>query len=733
MSQRSDQISQIIAKRKPLAERIAGVNKQLDSVRNGLLDLQYAIESVESVSDANSETSVVTLLGKIGKAISDVAARKAELTRLHARCSRRTLNIGVVGRARNGKSRLLQSLTGLSSREIPDGSGDHCTGARSVVLHRAGDPFAEVHFHDEDSFLTRIISPYYARLGLGSVPATIRDFANSVIPPLPTDLTERIAGSKYDHLVGYQKHFNAYSKWLQTTSPKRITHEEIRPFVAQDAADGSRTYRNYIAVEHVAIYCKFPNRDVENISVVDMPGLGDTGIGDEERLIKALAEEVDWVLFVRMPRTQGDNVVGDEDLYLYDVAASALSDALPIELWSTMVINRTTNTSKQGDNSQNCKLMIEKLETSRIKVAELSEVDCSDGRAVNDYLLDPALNYLSKNLQALDERYASYCQKRLRDLSGEVEAIVKEAKQVTSSGKVSADEFQVFTKLFRETYDDLVIGLQELLDVRRDGRDHPDDLFREKVKSVIEEASGAALPTREDIERQIKVSNGYDTAYEHFLTLNRTELSRRFLQIDGSLKRAFQEVQADISRVISKEGRIPSSLFGSGNGTFLANIRDYLSENMPQLTSLIEGFDLVAEFRIDYRGMVQHRIRKQLDRLDPKSSQKPQLSQSPDVDEIMGRLEQTYYESLSDIEAALNEMETEPSLAIFAFVEEFFDRVFRAGNTEQEWSMFLYRIRADVWPQQFDQLAENSNLQQRVVSVIRALESDAHPAQLAFI
>ena len=48
-----------------------------------------------------------------------VAREQAALDRVLARLRRPTLNIGIVGRARQGKSRFLQSLTGLSSRGDP--------------------------------------------------------------------------------------------------------------------------------------------------------------------------------------------------------------------------------------------------------------------------------------------------------------------------------------------------------------------------------------------------------------------------------------------------------------------------------------------------------------------------------------------------------------------------------------------------------------------------------------
>jgi len=61
---------------------------------------------------------------------------KARVGKKIAIFSRSTLNIGVIGRARQGKSRLLQSLTGLGTEEIP--SGDR-TGksAMAVPFHPA--------------------------------------------------------------------------------------------------------------------------------------------------------------------------------------------------------------------------------------------------------------------------------------------------------------------------------------------------------------------------------------------------------------------------------------------------------------------------------------------------------------------------------------------------------------------------------------------------------------------
>jgi hypothetical protein len=71
MQQRTDQIAAILAKRKPFAEKIAAVNENLDSLRDGLLDLQHALASVEPISDANRLGALDAVDGNIKRAISD--------------------------------------------------------------------------------------------------------------------------------------------------------------------------------------------------------------------------------------------------------------------------------------------------------------------------------------------------------------------------------------------------------------------------------------------------------------------------------------------------------------------------------------------------------------------------------------------------------------------------------------------------------------------------------------
>ena len=80
----------------------------------------------------------------------------AECERLEKRFNRETLNISVVGRARQGKSRLLQALSGLPNEVIPASDGGDCTGAKSVIANAPGHTRARVTFYNDTEMVSQI-------------------------------------------------------------------------------------------------------------------------------------------------------------------------------------------------------------------------------------------------------------------------------------------------------------------------------------------------------------------------------------------------------------------------------------------------------------------------------------------------------------------------------------------------------------------------------------------------
>jgi ABC-type phosphate/phosphonate transport system ATPase subunit len=176
---KSEKIKEIIAQRQPLAQKLTAVEQNL----NHLLITWHKLENYRN--QLQEKTQDEKILGKLQEINFSDSKTKIEqslekLSKLSSRFQRSTLNIGVVGRARQGKSRLLQSITGLVSGEIPDGSHQHCTGVRSTIHHNPHvETYGEVWFYTERTFLNEIISPYYRDLKLGEKPISVQDFANN--------------------------------------------------------------------------------------------------------------------------------------------------------------------------------------------------------------------------------------------------------------------------------------------------------------------------------------------------------------------------------------------------------------------------------------------------------------------------------------------------------------------------------------------------------------------------
>lgn len=769
-------IASIIEKRLPLAKKIAGVEAELKSLDSAIRHLQkHRNQLLKQVDDPN----VAGLLEEINFAtlLLNINTEEQALVKLKERFSRKILNIGVVGRANQGKSRLLQSLTGLTGAEIPDGDRHRCTSVRSIIYNNENEQtYAEVWFHSEQSFLDEVIGPYYEKLPLGEKPKTIEEFAAKPLAVLPNDHLEYAEqGAMYEQLAQYHIHWDKYRHLLQQPSPRRISQDEIPEYVqenpygqgiffnpsgsqspggsgnpnaapqflspnqdalafgkvtllrsavaplSREAATHLRGARDcssqYLAVRQVKIVCKFPNTDIRQIAFVDMPGLGDTGICNEQRLIKILGQQVDAILFVRMPKSTSDYWT-DVDIRVYDTVRTAQVD-VPINLWSFMILNRTEVHSRFGDNSKSCQDLAQDLINNNINVVECVTANCADTQEANK-VLEKVLDYLEAKMTDLDYKYAFRCQERLILLQKQVKAeLEKVSKALDLATHDDIHGFALFEIKFQELWWVLTNSLEKLLLELRKKREAVDIDFKKQVEAALQTCrSHTGIPSIQEIEQRFCIEKSYAIVYEKYLNQIRAHLSKHLLLLDIGLQRSLDKVKSQIAQVLMEKGRLARLTQAKGTEfieAIAAQIPDELISGIP--SQLKYGLQTLAEFKLSYRGLVQYRIRKHLDGLTPNEPATLKLSASPSAEQVLLNLKIAYAETIGKCEKALKELLSEPSQAIYAIVEEFIDCILRAQDVESEWRIFLQDVQGQIW-EEFQQLGESTQLQREVLNTV---------------
>jgi energy-coupling factor transporter ATP-binding protein EcfA2 len=708
---RIDKITSIIEKRRPLAEKIEDAEGNLQSLLSAIGQLEAHRQKLLNQKD-------VPGLDKLDFLSVQENIRKecSQLEILQKRFSRPTLNIGVVGLMGQGKSTLLKSLSGLTDKEIPAYEGSACTAVRSTIINYPGETTAEVTLHSEDSFLQEVIYPYYEKLGFINKPYSLEDFAKSPLPQIQHGgATDE---QMYKHLHDdYYINIAKYKDLLQPGNPRKlsINRDEIPDYVMQrrDAQGQLKTFK-HLATRDVKIFCQFQNPDIGNIALVDIPGLGDSKLGDEDLMLQTLGEEVDIILFIRRPDPQRYQWK-PEDTTLYDTAAKALNN---LSNRSFMILNH----SCRIDNLNACREMQQNLGTIQVVKSEI--VDCSNHDEANQ-VFDLVLDYLVKEISNLDKEYAAFHQEKINQQQDEVNKIISNIYDNFNKARldIEAEDDEKFEEKFSELWSSLTHYLKELLKELRQKREEVDVDFKAYLESVLKACrEDTQMPSTREIEQKNNDKGGYASAYEYYLNDIRAHLSKHFLSLDEGLKVSLDKVKSQVADVFIEKSNL-GKLTEAKGVDFIAAIAEKIPDEIirGEASKIKFGFQMLSEFLLSYRGFIQHRIRQHLDVLTPNEPACIVLPNVATAEQIQQSLKAAHTEAIYKCQEPLESLLSEPNQAAFAIIEEFFDRIFRATDAKKEWRLFLRRIRLQVWDE-FQQLNEQVQTQQEWLNSVEKVK-----------
>jgi chaperonin cofactor prefoldin len=232
-------IDGLLAKRhdqKPKMESLQAALSRLGADVSGLVELANDTANLAE-SESKLKGTVTCLKDSLANLETRITHLQAKIANLMVRFGKNTVNVGVAGKARQGKSTLLQRISGLNDAVIPAGDGLPCTGAKSKIFHQEQDPHAEVDFYSEEEFVKGIVHAYYDELSLPHRPASLADFQRP-LPPLPSpDVPEKHA--VYKKFQELHQRLQGFSRYLSRASGRSLWTKSVPLFLKKMTANST--------------------------------------------------------------------------------------------------------------------------------------------------------------------------------------------------------------------------------------------------------------------------------------------------------------------------------------------------------------------------------------------------------------------------------------------------------------------------------------------------------------
>jgi hypothetical protein len=178
-----DRIAEALAGRRDQQPFVDELSESWKALTHAFEDLVQALEGAEhSLRDSPPDENGPDLRGavatalhgrtddgqpQVGRQRARLEAASRQVDAVYARVHRDTVNIGVIGGTKVGKSTLLRTITDLPDTVIPTTKFNPTTAAASRIYHATGQPTATLLLHTWESFRDTYLAPLHESAGLG--------------------------------------------------------------------------------------------------------------------------------------------------------------------------------------------------------------------------------------------------------------------------------------------------------------------------------------------------------------------------------------------------------------------------------------------------------------------------------------------------------------------------------------------------------------------------------------
>lgn len=702
MNTREDIINEIVSQRQ---QNKAGIEEKINYINEldgRLQDLNRTREYILSQGDSDVTEGLQEIEGSISAIREKINTLRIELQRLLNRYSRNTVNIGIVGVPKQGKSTFLQSLTGLDEAIIPTGF-KWVTGACSYLRHdptvAQGDAFAIITPYTRNEFLEEVITPFTNSLNIPRLfdPEDLRTLRLPDISELPRKeqhmQLERLAElkanyDKYEHLLG--------------RSELRIERKDIRSYVAQCDESCSIKYSNWYVVKKAEIHCCFPQTDIGKIMICDTPGLGDFTPGAQKALVERLGNGMDFIFLLKR-FDKNEQEVRETDAGFYDV----IKEAYPIfdvSDWAYLILNRNAQETVPS-------LYIEELQrklTTRKGVFALDAKDtASVGTAFQNILGD-----IVNQLPTLDKKLGSHCDTLLTDLSHSITELTKKAQRTMSNAHPTHRTRTNDVKQILRNLTARILQLQADMAAGTAMAGVPsfEQFIQETLTTMYADVPALKSDIVDEQNPQEWMGEGWDKLRAAFIS--------RFSSLDTTLNAVTDAVKSQLQSILTSAdgGRLGFVSDTPDKPEFWQDLREVLDETLQKdATHLIKAIDNLLNTQLSFRALVMPRLHALTDALSTKSTHPAfkafRFTQGDNVEKCKTRLQSAWKTAVSmarsmfsddDDGGELKDINAAPTRAMLALIDEFYLLWLKHNGrsaSENIWFEFYQKHATNVWPE----------------------------------
>ena len=467
---------------------------------------------------------------------------KEQIVRLRKRFERKNVQISLVGKARHGKSCVLQAMTGLNDDTIPTSSETDCTGAISIIYNwDKKDQFEmDVDYYTPEEFINAVNKKLECFFGKGH-PYQVHTLEQ--IASLPESAFKN---SETEQKGFYNDYVSRFCQYKDCFGPAAVRHfdstENVVEYVAKykifkkekDIPDSYRQkgyfierreqnnivdykvhFANFVTIKKAVMSTHYPNADTTKIVAVDTIGLGNalTNDTDEENMFNVLREDTDMAIFTYKIIPGSESELPKFITDSLDKIFGKLSGMFP-ELWVTCLLNEYGSGAPSFDGRPadyaSYKNVVNQIyegvastgfgkDIHDKKLLTICKtINALDKDEVNSQFVLPALRQITEKLPEIDQAMANAANDTGKIVANEIHTLCE--KLVAIKSKVAELNPQRY-KQFKENFTKLQLRKQlenlrhELREQREEGNPTISNDLKEQLDKIDE-----AIPSIEQME-----------------------------------------------------------------------------------------------------------------------------------------------------------------------------------------------------------------------------------------